>query len=563
MTLCRKCGKEIPDGQELCEECQGAEVQVDETYLDELMQSMEQELEEVREPVEEPITEEPITEEPEAQESETQESMAEELSVIEDGSAGESMEELLVDQMKTEELSEDPIEEPAEEPVEEPAEESVEEPTEEQPAEELSGDEDIDELLELLSQDYEDYEESPVEEKAEEEQEEEEPEEISDDSLAEVTLFRENDEDEGIFADDTDALSVDDIFDDALSAVDYSGLEEEEQQEEVLEEFIPPEEDSTDEFDGVALDSLALDDNDISLEAGDGLGETAAEKSVLQPEENEVPKEKKPSIWKRVFGNIITEQSAEEEAKEREKEKASAEEKALAREEKKKKAAEEKAEKAEQAKQEKEKKAAEKAERAAVKSAEKEEKKRLKAEMAAQEVVGRINPLGASIVMVFFGLFCVLVILGTQSLSYTSSVHNAESSFEKRDYKRAYESLAGVDVSESSEEMKEKVRICMQLQRELDAYHNYYEMKMYLESLDSLMKGIRSYDTNKGKAEEFDILGQYNELEGKLANQLYEEFGVSESQARNINSAKTQEEYTSRLENIIAQWEKRNKEDER
>ena len=52
-------------------------------------------------------------------------------------------------------------------------------------------------------------------------------------------------------------------------------------------------------------------------------------------------------------------------------------------------------------------------------------------------------------------------------------------------------------------------------------------------------------------------------MEGRLANQLYEEFGVSESQARNINSSKTQEEYTSRLENIIAQWEKRNKEDER
>ena len=30
-----------------------------------------------------------------------------------------------------------------------------------------------------------------------------------------------------------------------------------------------------------------------------------------------------------------------------------------------------------------------------------------------------------------------------------------------------------------------------------------------------------------------------------------------------IISAKNQEEYTSRLENIIAQWEKRNKEDER
>ena len=552
MTLCRKCGKEIPDGQELCEECQGAELQVDEAYLDELMQSMEQELGEEREPVaEEPIIEEPITkelmaEEPVIEEPITEEPVevpiaeepvevpiAEELPVPDLANSGETFEEMPLGQSEEEE--------------------SPGEPTDEQSTEEMSGDEDINELLALLSQDYEDYDES-----AEVEDEpEEEPIEKMDESPAEATLFREDDEEEGLFADDPDALSVDDIFGDALSAVDYSGAEDEEPQEEVLEEFIPPEEESSDGFGDMALDSFALDDSDLTLE------DEPEETADMQQATAEVPKDKKPSIWKRVFGNIITEQSAEEEAREREKEEADAEERALAREEKKKQAAEEKAEKAELAKQEKEKKAAEKAEQAAVKAAEKEEKKRLKAEREAQEVVGRINPVGASIVMVFFGLLCVLIILGTQSLSYTSSVHNAESSFEERDYKGAYESLAGVDVSESSKEMKEKVRICMQLQRQLDAYRNYYEMKMYLESLDSLMKGIRSYDTNKGKAEEFEILGQYNELEGKLANQLYEEFGVSESQARNINSSKTQEDYTSRLEHIISQWEKRNKEDER
>lgn len=276
-----------------------------------------------------------------------------------------------------------------------------------------------------------------------------------------------------------------------------------------------------------------------------------------------VKKKTKNSFWKRIFGNIITEQTAEEEAKEREEERAAAEQKAQVREEKKQQLDAEKAEKAEQVQADKEKKAAEKAEKAAVKEAKKEEKKRLKAEMEANEVVGKINPAGASIVMVFFGILCVLVILGTQSLSYTSSVRNAESSLKERKYRDAYESLAGVDVSEATQETKDKIRICMQLQRGLDGFENYYEMKMYLESLDSLMKGIRSYDDNKEKAEEYDILPQYNELEAKLAKQLYDEFGVSESQARSINGTETQEEYTSRLQNIIAQWELRNKEDEK
>ena len=214
-------------------------------------------------------------------------------------------------------------------------------------------------------------------------------------------------------------------------------------------------------------------------------------------------------------------------------------------------------------KEEKEKKAAAMAEQAAAKAAEKEEKTRLKAEQEANEVVGRINPVGAAIVMVFFGLLCVAVVFGSQALSYTTSVKSAESSFEQRDYKNAYDSLAGVSVSDSSKELKQKVRMCMQLQREYDAYQNYYKMKMYLESLDSLIGGIRLYDANKAKAEQYDMLSQYNELESKLANQLYNEFGVSESQARNIIASETQKEYTDRLQAILLQWQKRNEADER
>ena len=385
-------------------------------------------------------------------------------------------------------------------------------------------------------------------------------------SPIEASLFseEEDDGDGGIFADDADSLSVNDIFGDALSAVDYSEAEQEEPEEEVIEEFISPEEMEQlpeDALDELALDeTLALDDSEIP--GADAEIEVLPVAEALKKAEK---KEKKDSIWKRLFGNIITEQTAEEERQEREAEQATAEQKAAEKEAKKQQLAAEKEEKAEQAKAEKERKAADKAEKAAVKAAEKDEKKRLKMEAAANEVEGKINPVGASIVMVFFGLICVATILGSQMLSHSSSVSGAESSFEERDYRDAYQSLAGVTVPEDSDsyETKDKIRICMQLQRQLDAYGNYYEMKMYLESLDSLMKGIRSYDENHNKAERYNIISQYNDLEIKLAEQLYQEFGVSESQARSINSIEGQVEYTSRLENIIDQWEKRNMEDER
>lgn len=489
MTLCRKCGKEIPDGEELCEDCKNEESQMDEAYLEELMQSMSDE-----------------EKEPE--------------------NAGE----------------------PA--PV-------MDEQVEEKPAEEASdGEADVNELLTLLSQDYEDYDEPDSAVQPEEEVQTAEP---MDESPAETSLFREDDE-ESVFADDADALSVDDIYDDALSAVDYSEADEAPEFPEIEEEFVPQmDEDAGDDFGDLALDPLVLDDSEAAGVSGEPLAVSDdTEEDVQDIKQEKEKKEKKDGFFKRIFGNIITEQSAEEEAKEREKEQADAEEKKAAKEEKKQQTAEEKA-----AKAEKEKKAAAKAEQAAAKAAEKEEKKRLKAEQEANEVVGRINPVGAAIVMVFFGLLCVAVVFGSQALSYTTSVKSAESSFEQRDYKNAYDSLAGVSVSDSSKELKQKVRMCMQLQREYDAYQNYYKMKMYLESLDSLIGGIRLYDANKAKAEQYDMLSQYNELESKLANQLYNEFGVSESQARNIIASETQKEYTDRLQAILLQWQKRNEADER
>lgn len=491
MTLCRKCGKEIPDGEELCEDCKNKESQMDETYLEELMQNMSDE-----------------EKEPE--------------------NAGE----------------------PA--PV-------MDEQVEEKPAEEASdGEADVNDLLALLSQDYEDYDESDSAVQPEEEVQTAEP---MDESPAETSLFREDDE-ESVFADDANALSVDDVYDDALSAVDYSEADEAPEFPEIEEEFVPQmDEDAGDDFGDLALDPLVLDDSEAAGVSGEPLVVSDDTEADVQDIKQE--KEKKDGFFKRIFGNIITEQSAEEEAKEREKEQADAEEKKAAKEEKKQQTAEEKAAKAEQAKEEKEKKAAAKAEQAAAKAVEKEEKKRLKAEQEANEVVGRINPVGAAIVMVFFGLLCVAVVFGSQALSYTTSVKSAESSFEQRDYKNAYNSLAGVSVSDSSKELKQKVRMCMQLQREYDAYQNYYKMKMYLESLDSLIGGIRLYDANKAKAEQYDMLSQYNELESKLANQLYNEFGVSESQARNIIASETQKEYTDRLQAILLQWQKRNEADER
>ena len=609
MTICKKCGKEIPDGEELCEDCRNTDHDTGESYLDELMRDMgmdeyrnleghklsersvksgeDKDTEEAAEP-EEAAGPEEKTEPEEAAEPEEDiplMDMLSELGAQMEGESGVKPEseialepepepepEIALEPEPEPEIAIEPAPESEPEVAIEPEPEPESEPEmveyepdepEEQPYEsnesriEEAGD-DIDELLDILASEDEEFEEDDSNEgdieemPVFEEEGSESPLESGPLPVPEASFFAE-DEGGDIFADGSDAgtgeaPSVEDVFQDALSAVDYSGDSADGGEEEIF---------SLDEFGAEETEGDTQEDAVQDIALADPV------KPIRKKKEPKPKKEKKDSFWKRIFGNIITEQTAEEEAKEREMELADAEERAKLKEEKKKQEAAAKQEKAELAKAEKDRKAAEKAEKATAKAAEKEEKKRLKLEREANEVVGKINPVGATIVMVFFGVIAIVVLLGTQTFSYSSAVNGAESHFDKGDYEQAYESLSGVEVSEKSTELADKVRICMQLQKELNSYTNYYEMKMYLEALDSLMKGIRSYDENKTKADDYGILGQYNALEGQIAQNLYSEFGVSESQARSINGMESQEEYTARLEEIISRWEEKMRADER
>lgn len=574
MTLCRKCGKEIPDGEELCEDCQNEDMDLDEAYLDELIQNMELSSGSDEEAPEEDsimdalsfgddLPEEIFEDEPAASDKTEEE---EEPVVLNDSTEEEEPELALEDAILEEEpelaledavLEEEPelaledavLEEEPELALEDVAEE--EEPelalddvtAEEEPelvledaAAEPDSEDDINHLLDMLSDDYE--ETGEADKSAESEEADDIPEEAP--VSLEASLFQDEDETDHLFADsleeeesrkDNGGATMDEVFQDALSVVGYSEKETEEE------------------------DAVALGDLDAS--------DKVTEIPLKTPEKRMKKPKSGVSFWKKIFGNIITDETAELEAKERAAELEGEEEKAKLKEEKKQQAEAAKAEKAELQKAEKDKKAAAKAEQSAAKAAAKEEKKRLKMEREANEVVGKINPVGATIVMVFFGIICLFIIFGTQIFSYSHAVNKADSNFKAGDYADAYQSLAGVNVSESSKEIEDKVRICMQLQKKVESHDNYFKMKLYLEALDSLVKGVRCYDANKEKADNYGILNQFNALEGQITSLLYSEYGVSETQARSIIDSDSQEEYTDKLEAIIRQWSEKMKEDER
>lgn len=328
-----------------------------------------------------------------------------------------------------------------------------------------------------------------------------------------------------------DSVAVDDIFQDALSAVGYSENEQAgEEQEDIF-----------------SIGDMA----DLMDDPEEGVSSVP----VAEPAAGNLSARKKkgPGFFKRIFGNIITDTTADEEERARQAEERIKEKKAAKKAEKKKQAEATKEEKAQIAQEAKERKKQQKAELAVKKAERKEEKKRLKAEQnaeAAKEVEGKINPVGATIVAIFFITIGLATIFGSQLLERRSALSNAENYFANEEYILAYNAISSVNLRQDDETLYRRIRICSQMQKELNSYENYNSMSMRLEALDSLIKGVRYYDINRSEAQSLDIGTAYDKLSGQITEKLSGEFGVSEDEARTILSIADQGEYTARLQQI-------------
>lgn len=361
---------------------------------------------------------------------------------------------------------------------------------------------------------------------------EEEPEPEQEPAVSEAKPAKEE-------ADAKDSVDVDDIFQDALSAVGYSGNDDEDDDfaYDPIGSFV----DGVEEGDGD-------EDEDVSV--------IPATDPMNAEKRKKVKKEKSgPGFFGKIFGNIITDATAEEEEKERQEEAAALAKKAKKKEEKKQKAEASREEKAQLAQEAKERKKQLKAEQAAKKAEEKEEKKRLKeerkAEEEANEVVGKINPVGAAVVIIFFATIAVFTIFGSMLFSRRSNTGNAENLFASGEYMKAYDTINAASMVDEDDVLYKRIRLCSQVQKEVNSYKNYTAMGQKAEALDSLVKGIRHYDLNLAEAGTLDITGQMENLKSQLVTALNTDFGVSEKEARQLIAIQDRTEYAKQIHEIV------------
>lgn len=291
------------------------------------------------------------------------------------------------------------------------------------------------------------------------------------------------------------------------------------------------------------IESIGESDDEL----GDGIS------LDIEPTKQE---EKKPGFFKRLFGNVITDEIAEAEKQEREAEEEAAakkaEEDAIAKEEKeaaKAKAAEEKA--AAKAKKDEEKaaKKAAKAEEKAKKKAEKEAEKAAEEEAAANEVVGKLNKAGVIIVVAVGALFLGTVIIGTNIHGNSSVKRNASNFFEMKKYTQAYEEILGTNLKEKDVETYDKIITVMKVQQSLNSYYSYDRMKYYPDALNALLRGLQKYDENYDTALELEIENDLDVCKDKILNILNEEYGLSENESYDILKL-DKDAYTSKVVEI-------------
>lgn len=289
-------------------------------------------------------------------------------------------------------------------------------------------------------------------------------------------------------------------------------------------------------------ESLPLNDTNADIAMMEGLPDAEVMAEVAEPK-------KKVSIWKRLFGNVKDEKwekKKEEEAKK--------EELRLAQEEEKKKAAEmEKTEEGEETEKIDPKEA-----KKAAKLAKKEEKAKRKAEKKAQreqqkelidedEEEGRINRVGAVLVFAVLGIAAVFVIAGTNVFSYKSSIKRASGFFKEDQYAKAYDELNGLTIKKKDENLYKQVRTVMYVNKELDSYHNYTKLRMYPEALDSLLKGLEKYDYYLESAREVDVTEDYDKVKNQILLTLKKEYNMTEKKAYALLDNKDQGDYSKKV----------------
>ena len=217
-------------------------------------------------------------------------------------------------------------------------------------------------------------------------------------------------------------------------------------------------------------------------------------------------------------------------------------------EEKKKKKAAKKAEKQEKDKEKKAKKAK--------KSKEKSERKKQKVKNKQEEAevvidYGKFNKPAFILVVGAFAFFGCYIVFQAFTVPYSKSIAIAAQKFDHQKYNQAYEEIYGLEIKNNDQELYDKIMTVMYVNKQLNSYNNYKMLELYPEALDSLVKGLKRYETYIDAAKDLGIEDDLNHVRAQILKELKKEFGLSEKKAMKLIKTESQSEYSIKIYDIV------------
>jgi hypothetical protein len=187
---------------------------------------------------------------------------------------------------------------------------------------------------------------------------------------------------------------------------------------------------------------------------------------------------------------------------------------------------------------------------------EKAEKKRKAKEIIQvideiEEDPGRINRTGAIIIFFFFGIIAIILILGTNLVTYTLSIQHATTYFDHRKYTQAYNEVYGVEIKDEDIEIYDKIMTVMFVNKQLNSYNNYFALGQYPEALDSLLKGLSRYEKYIELATILDIESDLDYVRTQILAELSNVFNLSEAEAMKILEFDNLDDYSVSVYDVV------------
>lgn len=176
-------------------------------------------------------------------------------------------------------------------------------------------------------------------------------------------------------------------------------------------------------------------------------------------------------------------------------------------------------------------------------------------EQKEAEITVKISGRTYAFVIGFALFLFAFIVLSTNLYTYSLTMQYASTNFNRGQYSEAYYEIYGTNIKKKDRELYEKIVTVMHVNRQLEAYSNYYEIQKYPKALDSLIKGIKRYNQYIDYGKELGVEEDMNLIRHAILVELEDKFQISEKKAEKLAKMNDMKEYstiiyTLALENV-------------